>query len=80
MKATRLEDGTLHIRDVPVPVPGDEEALVRISASGVCHSDLHLARGDWMGLPRSGSSVTRRSASSRRSGRAPSASSRSATA
>ena len=22
MKAARLEDGTLHIRDVPVPVPG----------------------------------------------------------
>jgi len=54
MKAARLEDGTLHIRDVPVPVPGDEEALIRISASGVCHSDLHLARGDWRGVPRSG--------------------------
>jgi propanol-preferring alcohol dehydrogenase len=54
MKAARLEDGTLHIRDVPVPVPGDEEALIRISAAGVCHSDLHLARGDWHGVPRSG--------------------------
>ncbi len=54
MKAARLEDGVLHIRDVPVPVPGDEEALIRISASGVCHSDLHLARGDWAGVPRTG--------------------------
>ena len=54
MKAARLEDGTLHIRDVPVPVPGDEEALIRINAAGVCHSDLHLARGDWQGVPRSG--------------------------
>ena len=54
MKAARLEDGTLHIRDLPVPVPGEEEALIRISASGVCHSDLHLARGDWYGVPRSG--------------------------
>jgi len=54
MKAARLEDGTLYIRDVPVPVPGEEEALIRISASGVCHSDLHLARGDWQGVPRSG--------------------------
>ena len=50
MKAARLEDGTLHIRDLPVPVPGYEEALVRISASGVCHSDLHIARGDWYGV------------------------------
>ena len=54
MKAARLEDGTLHIRDVPVPVPEDGEALVRISAAGVCHSDLHIARGDWFGVPRTG--------------------------
>jgi alcohol dehydrogenase, propanol-preferring len=46
MRAARVEDGVVHIRDVPVPVPGEEEALVRIGASGVCHSDLHLARGD----------------------------------
>ena len=44
MKAARLEDGVLHIRDVEVPVPGKEEALVHITASGVCHSDLHIAR------------------------------------
>lgn len=54
MKAARLEDGTLHVRDVPVPVPGDGEALVRISAAGVCHSDLHIARGDWSGMRRTG--------------------------
>ena len=50
MKAARLEDGTLKIKDVPVPEPGEEEALIRISASGVCHSDLHIARGDWYGM------------------------------
>ncbi len=55
MKAARLEDGALHIRDVDVPAPAADEARIRISASGVCHSDLHLARGDWMGVPRSGS-------------------------
>jgi alcohol dehydrogenase, propanol-preferring len=53
MKAARLEEGTLFIRDLPSPVPGEEEALIRITASGVCHSDLHIARGDWAGLPRS---------------------------
>jgi propanol-preferring alcohol dehydrogenase len=47
MKAARLEEGVLHIRDLPIPEPGPEEALVRIASSGVCHSDLHLARGDW---------------------------------
>src|SRR6266581_3765678 len=55
MLAARLDEGQLNIRDVPVPEPGDGEALVRISAAGVCHSDLHLARGDWIGVPRTGS-------------------------
>jgi propanol-preferring alcohol dehydrogenase len=54
MRAARLEDGHLHIRDLPVPEPGWQEALIRIRAAGVCHSDLHIARGDWQGLPRSG--------------------------
>lgn len=50
MKAARLVDGNLGILDVPVPEPGFEEARIRISSSGVCHSDLHLARGDWVGV------------------------------
>ena len=54
MKAARLEEGTLEIQDLPTPVPGDEEALIRISSAGVCHSDLHIVRGDWLGVPRSG--------------------------
>ena len=51
MKAMQLEDGALCVGDVPVPDPAPDEARVRISASGVCHSDLHLARGEWMGVP-----------------------------
>ena len=54
MKAARLEEGKLEIQDVPVPEPGDEEALIRISSAGVCHSDLHIVRGDWEGIPSSG--------------------------
>jgi len=37
----------LAISDVPVPSPGPEEVLIRVSACGVCHSDLHLIDGDW---------------------------------
>ena len=51
MKAARLEAGVLQIKDVPTPTPGHEEALVRMTAAGVCHSDLHIVRGDWMGVP-----------------------------
>ncbi len=51
MKAAQLEEGVLEIRDLPTPEPGHEEARVRIRAAGVCHSDLHIVRGDWAGVP-----------------------------
>ena len=37
----------LVVREVPVPKPGPGQALVEIFASGVCHTDLHAADGDW---------------------------------
>jgi len=47
MKAAILDKGKLDVREVPKPSPQYEQALVRITAAGVCHSDLHLLRGDW---------------------------------
>jgi alcohol dehydrogenase, propanol-preferring len=40
-------DAPLTIEDVPVPMPGAEEVLVRIEAAGLCHTDIHAARGEW---------------------------------
>ena len=37
----------LTIDDVEVPQPGPGQALVKLIASGVCHTDLHAAQGDW---------------------------------
>jgi alcohol dehydrogenase, propanol-preferring len=37
----------LVVHEVPVPSPGPGQALVEIMASGVCHTDLHAADGDW---------------------------------
>src|SRR5678816_4141141 len=37
----------LVVREIPVPEPGPGQALVEIVASGVCHTDLHAADGDW---------------------------------
>ena len=37
----------LQIEDVPVPEPGPGQVLVRVVASGVCHTDVHAADGDW---------------------------------
>lgn len=37
----------LSIEEVPVPTPGPGQVLVQVVASGVCHTDLHAAQGDW---------------------------------
>ena len=37
----------LVIEDVPVPEVPDGQLLVKVVASGVCHTDLHAANGDW---------------------------------
>ncbi len=37
----------LTIEEVAIPTPGAGEVLVRIRATGVCHTDLHAADGDW---------------------------------
>ncbi|SDE59391.1 alcohol dehydrogenase catalytic domain-containing protein [Pseudonocardia oroxyli] len=36
----------LEIRELPVPTPGPGELLVRMEASGICHTDIHAARGE----------------------------------
>jgi alcohol dehydrogenase, propanol-preferring len=38
-------------RDVPDPVPGPGELLLRVSVCGICHTDLHTVEGD-LDLPR----------------------------
>ena len=39
--------GKLEVKEVPMPVAEDDKVLIKISASGICHSDLHIADGDW---------------------------------
>jgi alcohol dehydrogenase, propanol-preferring len=49
MKAAVVEKfgAPMVIREVPVPTPGPGQALVQVIASGVCHTDVHAADGDW---------------------------------
>ena len=49
MKAAVVEKfgKPLVVRELPVPTPGPGQVLVEIFASGVCHTDLHAAEGDW---------------------------------
>jgi len=37
----------LAVEEVPVPEVGPGQILVKIAATGVCHTDLHAAEGDW---------------------------------
>lgn len=47
MRAARYHgpQQALRIEDVPVPRPGAGEALLRVRAAGVCHTDLHFLSG-----------------------------------
>lgn len=49
MKAAVVTDfhAPLQIQDLPVPEPGQGEVLVSIESSGLCHTDIHAAHGDW---------------------------------
>ncbi|WP_047892363.1 MULTISPECIES: alcohol dehydrogenase AdhP [Micromonospora] len=40
-------DRPMEITERPVPEVGPGEILVRIEASGLCHTDIHAARGEW---------------------------------
>jgi len=49
MRAAVLHDfkAPLEIEEVDRPKPGRDEVLIQVDACGVCHSDLHVADGDW---------------------------------
>ncbi len=41
-----IENNPLRVTEKPTPVPASGEILVRVTACGVCRTDLHLAEGD----------------------------------
>jgi propanol-preferring alcohol dehydrogenase len=49
MKAAILRElkGPLIIEEAVQPKPGAHDVLIEVEACGVCHSDLHVADGDW---------------------------------
>jgi len=52
MKAALLREfgKPLVIEDVESPEPANGQVLVRVAACGVCHSDVHVAQGEWEGF------------------------------
>lgn len=52
MQAGRLlEIGRFVVREEPDPVPAPGEVLVRVAAVGICGTDRHLLRGEFLGKP-----------------------------
>jgi L-iditol 2-dehydrogenase len=46
MKALVLEDvRRFEVRDIPKPIAGEQEVLVRVGATGICGTDLHIFHG-----------------------------------
>ncbi len=41
----------LVITKLPVPQPGRGDVLIKVTACGVCHSDVHAVDGDWTPQP-----------------------------
>jgi propanol-preferring alcohol dehydrogenase len=49
MKAAvvRSFDRPLEIEELPIPEPEAGQVLVRVETCGLCHTDIHAARGEW---------------------------------
>jgi alcohol dehydrogenase, propanol-preferring len=49
MKAAVVHDfqQPLRIEDIAKPEPGPGQVVVKIETSGLCHTDIHAAHGDW---------------------------------
>jgi alcohol dehydrogenase, propanol-preferring len=54
MKAAVLREfhTPLSLEEVDRPIPSAEEVLIQVEACGACHSDVHVADGDWAQLLR----------------------------
>jgi threonine dehydrogenase-like Zn-dependent dehydrogenase len=49
LKALVFKNGLRYQTDYPVPVPKDDEALIRITHAGICNTDLEIIKG-YMGF------------------------------
>ncbi|HEX9018360.1 MAG TPA: zinc-dependent alcohol dehydrogenase family protein [Anaerolineaceae bacterium] len=50
MKAARIvQPGRMEIVDIPCPEPASNEVLIRVMASGICGTDIHIFRGEYLG-------------------------------
>lgn len=44
-----LGKNSLVVKETAIPVPGEKEILIKVEASGICGTDLHIFKGDYKG-------------------------------
>lgn len=44
-----LEPNRVELAQIPTPQPREDEVLIRVAASGICGTDIHILRGEYMG-------------------------------
>ena len=50
MKAARIvQPGQMEVIEIPCPEPAQDEVLIRVMASGICGTDVHIFRGEYLG-------------------------------
>jgi D-arabinitol dehydrogenase (NADP+) len=50
MKAIKIyQPNHLEIVDIPIPQPAENELLIQVMASGICGTDVHIFRGEYLG-------------------------------
>jgi len=50
MKSIQIsQPNHLSLIDVPIPQPRADEVLIRVQASGICGTDIHIFHGEFLG-------------------------------
>jgi D-arabinose 1-dehydrogenase-like Zn-dependent alcohol dehydrogenase len=47
--AVILHPNKIETQEVPLPQPASGELLVRVMASGICGTDVHIFQGEYLG-------------------------------
>ena len=53
MRALLFDNYLRYRTDYPVPEPGENEALIRVTCAGICNTDLEIVKGymNFRGVP-----------------------------
>ena len=49
LSAKIVKPNQIDLEDLPIPRPGPGEATVQVMASGICGTDIHIFRGEYLG-------------------------------